>query len=155
MRFDLRFPTGPEPSKPLIGSCNSALIGLGQSMRCRLASCACAAIRLDLKNPMVPSVPGYSQSAASYTSTTTAGGVTLKSQQRLHRKRGASGSATLTLIQQSTLMHNRKSDFIKNNQAARENSDLDQVMCRFKSKCAVLHFYINIYSPLQPSLNKQ
>lgn len=46
MHFDLRFPTGPELSEPLIGSCNSALIWLGQSMRCRPASCEHTAIRL-------------------------------------------------------------------------------------------------------------
>lgn len=49
LRFDLRFPAGPELSEPLIGSCNSALIWLGQSMRCT-ASCDCVAIRLDEKS---------------------------------------------------------------------------------------------------------
>lgn len=56
--FDLRFPAGPELSEPLIGSCNSALIGLGQSMSCRLASCDDVAMRLEVKNPIVSSVPG-------------------------------------------------------------------------------------------------
>lgn len=50
LRFDLRFPAGPELSEALIGSCNSALIWLGQSMRCRLASCDCVAIRPDVKS---------------------------------------------------------------------------------------------------------
>ena len=62
LRFDLRFPAGPELSEPLIGSCNSALIWLGQSMRCRLTSCDCAAIRREAKNPIVSSVPGNIQS---------------------------------------------------------------------------------------------
>lgn len=61
MQFDLRFPTGPELSEPLIGSCNSALIWLGQSMHCRLASCDREAIRPDVKNPIIPSVPGNVQ----------------------------------------------------------------------------------------------
>lgn len=67
--FDLRFPAGPELSEPLIGSCNSALIWLGQSMRCRLTSCDCAAIRREVKNPIVSSVPGNIQFRATHVST--------------------------------------------------------------------------------------
>lgn len=51
MWFDLRFPAAPELSEPLIGSCNSALIRLGQSMDCRPTSCDCATIKVKVKIP--------------------------------------------------------------------------------------------------------
>lgn len=53
MWFDLRTPAGPELSETLIGSCNSALIWLGQSMSCRPTSCECAVVKLELKNATV------------------------------------------------------------------------------------------------------
>lgn len=70
MRFDLRFPAGPELSEPLIGSCNSALIWLGQSMCCRLTSCDWAAIRLEVNNPIVSSAPGNIQFTPTHAWTT-------------------------------------------------------------------------------------
>lgn len=54
--FDLKFPAGPKLSESLIGSCNSALIWLGQSMGCSCTSCDCAAIGVEVIKLLVSSV---------------------------------------------------------------------------------------------------